>query len=125
MSGTTRRTDTGWIVTTEAGDQTYYANSDELVSTWHSWAAVADGHLTVTLMEGHCTDMTGAIVVGRRLMPEVHTITTISGKTPDTEYHREGEVWSARMPGSAWSEGFVVDEAMEGRVVCRRPKGGA
>ena len=51
----------------------------------------------LTLCRNHCTDMTGAIKFSKRLMRDVRTIITTSGRKEDTVYMlRDGEWRSAR-----------------------------
>ena len=52
---------------------------------------------TVQLMlyKNHCTDMAGAIKFAKRLMPNVRTILTVSGRTKETVYILEKDGWKS------------------------------
>ena len=72
------------------------SNYDEdLKCCWHSWRVVSPGCLVLEVKEFNCTDMTGAITVGKRLMPDVQEITVYSGDVPDILYFRQGSRWSS------------------------------
>lgn len=67
--------------------------SDDLKCSWISWGVVTSGWLVVHIKPGHCTDMTGAIRVGLRLMPDVCEITVVSGNEIDIVYRRDAGGW--------------------------------
>ena len=89
-----------------------YSHDSRLMCSWHQWRVTAVGRLELEIKAGHCTDMTGAIRVGRRLMPDVQEIIVVSGGVPDIVYRRDGELWQGicqrmtRAPGRP----FVVQE---------------
>ena len=60
--------------------------SDTLKCKWKSWTVVAPSTLLLTMPEGHCCDMKGAIRLGMALLPEVDTIHTQAGEDKDTTY---------------------------------------
>ena len=62
---------------------------------WESWAVKAPGVLALTMSNGHCCDMEGAVKIAEFLMPDVHTIHTVSGGTSDTIYMKGRGGWQA------------------------------
>lgn len=80
----------------------------DLKCCWTAWRITGPGTLSLALPPHNCTDMTGAIRVGRRILPHVSEIATFSGGTPDTIYRREGEKWHA--VGRGPKHGFVVED---------------
>jgi hypothetical protein len=73
------------------------SNYDEaLKCCWHCWRVVGPRRLVLEVKEFNSTDMGGAIMVGKRLMPDVQEIIVYSGDVPDIRYHRSD-------PGARWS----------------------
>lgn len=70
-----------------------YVQSAELVCEWSCWRVEGVGRLSVRVGPGHCTDMMGAIRVGRRLMPDVREIAVVSGDEIDIVYRRDSSGW--------------------------------
>lgn len=57
---------------------------------------VAEDHVVIlSLANGDCCHMPGAIAVARELDPEVRRIVIFSGDEADCRYEREGDEWQA------------------------------
>lgn len=69
----------------------HYEFDPDLKCCWGSWRIVEPGHLALYIKAPNSTDMTGAIKVGKRLMPDVCAIMVFSGDDLDIVYRREGE----------------------------------
>lgn len=81
----------------------YAVYSEDLKCSWLSWCVIDRGWLSVHVPVGHCTDMTGAIRVGMRLMPDVSEITVLSGDQIDIVYRRDNAGWFS--DSGRWSNG--------------------
>lgn len=72
------------------------ARSVDLQCRWSAWRVVGPRELELEVVDGHCTDMKGAILVGKELMPEVEMITVYSGDRRDYRYSKEDDKWVCR-----------------------------
>jgi len=52
---------------------------------------------TLSMPDGCCSDMAGAIALFRRIDPKVRRIVTLSGEERDTVYYRSKGEWEARL----------------------------
>lgn len=85
-----------------------YAESRDLLCYWNKWEVVLPTQLAVHVKPGNCTDMTGAIRIGKLLMPAVQEIAVFSGTYIDIVYRVDGEgKWWAYDDGRK-SGGIVV-----------------
>lgn len=65
--------------------------SPELKCCWLKWTVESVDRLALRVPDFQCTDMTGAIEIGRRLMPNVTVIRVFNDDGLDTQYVLEGE----------------------------------
>lgn len=71
-----------------------YVYDPDLKCCWGKWCVVEPGRLALYIKFPNSTDMTGAITVGKRLMPDVQEIAVYSGDDLDIIYRFNGEVGS-------------------------------
>lgn len=60
--------------------------SDLLQCNFQSIRVIAEGELAIDLPDLNCTDMSGAIIFAKSIMPDVHRIATYGDGIRDTEY---------------------------------------
>ncbi len=86
------------------------SHSFQLQCAFHAWRVIGKNELALDLPPGNCCDMTGAIDIAKKIMPDAMRIMTLSGAVPDTEYLFYRGRWMAICHGS----GRLVVEGRQG-----------
>ena len=60
-----------------------------------AWRVISDNELALEMPPGNRCDMTGAIEIATKIMPNVQRIATYDGTEADTEYRRVLGRWLA------------------------------
>jgi hypothetical protein len=77
----------------------------DLKCAWTSWSVTGEQSLRLDMPPSHCCDMTGAIRVARRLMPDVTMIESFAGGERDTAYQLQSSgAWRVIRPDGSWRD---------------------
>lgn len=86
-----------------------YCNNARLMCSWAKWEVMSLTQLAVHVKPGNCTDMTGAIRIGKYLMPQVKSIAVFSGDALNIVYRVDHDKrWWAYDADGKRGRGFVV-----------------